>query len=897
MLDWINKEKIVFILALLLFVWGVNGMLSPEDPAGRVPRGKKLEPTKQSFVPPDLRLAETEEVYRDGMRDLFAEPVAYKRLKPLDLQPPPLARAPLTAPPPIPGPPSRHWSGLRHAMPPPSTGSSGTGSGGEAASTPEGGAATTSDEEKKSDEKVDPDRAYDSIIKKGSETRIYGQIRNPNPLSLANAEKDDQENQFIPKGDARLEFDYYDPKSGKRLGVETFSSDEIEVFSLARTDANLYAIKRRRVPPGNVEGRLAIARWLVSIDRVDWAAKEYDEALKLDPRRKEVYLELGRTLEREYLWEEALDCYKDARKRGIEDPALFYREGRLLRLFSMRERAVKLFRRALEYDRGDTRTRLALGECLSEIGRTEEAVRELKQAYGASAPTGTPIMNALWVDSCLALGQAYLDLGDFREAKRYYRAVVDTDQKHEHKAAFLGLGAALYSEGGKEGLDEALTLWAVGDASEISRLSLVNRGYALARLGRYEESRQVLLTAMREDPLHAGLASVGLAFGKEAQGDIDDALEKYEEALVADPTILYCHLAIGRIQRRQGDFEAAKAALNKVLEQAPDAVDALVETAMASLALNQYVDAIRYLERALELEPKSLRIKSMLGAALLRAQREKQAMDVFEAVLARRDDDPVALVNAAVVHYRRREVPKAIGFLQSTVESAAADPTMKEIVDYARRTAAAIEDNALKRLWEDDFNRTEIRNDWKTEHSHGVVIRATKGMVRFAGTQKAGDRETALIRTVSLGELVSFDAALTVPSATKANVGVAILARRGGGRGRGVSLRGAIQLVRDAKGRVAYRVYDDSEFQPWKRLSARWPGGSGSVRLGFVRSGERGNVWNLLMNGRVVKRNVEVKALRSWNRDGQVGVFGSAKIGVDWSLDVDDVRMILRKKK
>jgi len=894
-LDWINKEKIVFVLAVLLFIWGLNGMLSPEDPTGRVPPGKKLEEPAKAFVPPDLQLAQSEQVYRDGMRDLFAEPVAYKPLKPLDLQPPPLARAPLTAPPPFPGPPPRHWRGLRHAMPPASTGGAGSASGGEAAPAAEGGTGAAPGEEKK-EEKVDPDRAYDSLIKKGSDDRMYGQIRNPNPLALAELEKDDQENQFILKKGARLEFDYYDPKSGKRLGTEKLSSDELDVFSLARTDANLYAIKRRRVPPGNVEGRLEIARWLVSIGRVEWAAKQYDEALELDPRRKEVYLELGRTLEKEYLWEDALECYKEARKRGIEDPALFYREGRLLRLFRMRERAVGLFRRALEYDRGDTRTRLALGECLSDLERWDEALGELKQAYGASAPTGTPLMNALWVDASLALGRAYLNLGDFAEAKQFYRAIVDSDTKHEHKAAFLGLGAALYSEGEKAGLEEVLTLWAVGDPSPISRLSLVNRGYALARLGRYAESRQTLLTAMREDPLHAGLANVGLAFAYEAEGEIDKALDKYEEALVANPTILYCHLAIGRIQRRQGDFEAAKAALEKVLERAPDAVDALIETAMAALALNQYVEANRYLERALALEPKSLPIKAMLGAALLRAQREQQAMDVLEAVLARRDDDPVALVNAAVVHYRRREVPKAIGFLQSVVESAANDPTMKEIVDYARRTAAAIEDNALKRLWEDDFNRTEIRNDWSTEHAHGVVIRASQGKVRFAGTQKAGDRETALIRTVSLGELVSFDAALTVPSGAKANVGITILCRRSS-RGRDVSLRGAIQFVRDAKGRLAYRVHDDGEFQPWQRLGRNWPGGVDAVRLGFVRSGERENQWSLLMNGRVVKRGVEVKSLRTWNRDALVGVFGSAKIGVEWSMDVDDVRMVLRKKK
>ena len=51
------------------------------------------------------------------------------------------------------------------------------------------------------------------------------------------------------------------------------------------------------------------------------------------------------------------------------------------------------------------------------------------------------------------------------------------------------------------------------------------------------------------------------------------------------------------------------------------------------------------------------------------------------------------------------------------------------------------------------------------------------------------------------------------------------------------------------------------------------------------------------MNGRVIKRGVEVKKFRNWNRDGLIGVFGSAKLGTEWSFDMDDVRMILRLPK
>ncbi|MBN2492368.1 MAG: tetratricopeptide repeat protein [Planctomycetes bacterium] len=891
----ITKEKIVFVLALVLLVWGLRGALSPANPAGSVPPGRPLEKTPPPFLSPDLRLAETDELYRERGRDLFAEPIALKPLSPLELAPPPLVQAPLTAPPPVPGPPPRHWAGLRHHMPPATAAGGGAQAGraGAPAAGSEPGTATPgADEAKKAEAKVDPAKTYDSVIRRASTTRLYGRIRNPDPLALVEAEKDDEENQFVLKRGARLEFDYFDPATGLRRGAETFGAGDLEVFSLAATPTNLYAIKRRRLPPGSVNSRIALARWLTSIGRVDWAAGEYREAMKLDPRRKDLYLELGQTLEREYLWEDALQCYRSAREQGVDDPALLYREGLLLKRFGLIPAAFGRFRQALEVDRGDTRSRIALGECLVRLGRVDEAVVELKQAYGASAPAGTPIASTLWFDAAVALGRAYLAAGDFKEAARYFRAVVDADRAREHKEAFHGLAATLYAMGGSEALGEALPLWAAGDRSPLTRVALIHRGYALVRLGRFGEAREALEQALREDPLHADLALLGLAFVAECEGKHDEALETYEEALVRNPTLLYAHLAIGRIQRQQGDPEAARAALARLLDQAPDAVDALLEMALACLAVNQTPEALRYLERARQLEPSSLALTSAYGACLLRAQREEAAMAVFQSVLARRDDDPLALASAAVVHYRRGDVPKAIGNFQSTMEAGRNDPRFRNIVEYARRTAAAIEDNARKRLWEDDFNRTEIRNDWSTEHSHGVVIRSAKGAVEFHGTQQVGDAETALLRTVSLGQLVSFDVALTVPEGTRAAIGVEIVVRRSS-QDR-TAVRGAIQFVRDPRGQLAYRIHEgEGEFAPWQLVGRAWPAGAG-VRLGFQRSGEREQAWSLTLDGRVIQRDIEVKPLRGWNRDAQIGVFGAAKIGTEWACTVDDVRMILR---
>ena len=129
---------------------------------------------------------------------------------------------------------------------------------------------------------------------------------------------------------------------------------------------------------------------------------------------------------------------------------------------------------------------------------------------------------------------------------------------------------------------------------------------------------------------------------------------------------------------------------------------------------------------------------------------------------------------------------------------------------------------------------------------------------------------------------------------TKANTGIEVAIRLS--RRRSTRLRAALQLVRTSRGELAYRFYQDGEWKDWEKPKRKWPDRN-PVRLGFERANEIGDKWNLLVNGRVVKRGLEIRGMRGWEREAHIGVFGSAKIGTDWQLEVDDVKMVLRLKK
>ena len=81
-----NKEKIVFVLALILFAWGLHGILSQENKRLLLPRGKKLDRETHAFLVPDIRLKESDRLYVNGGKEVFAEPVDMKPLEPLELE-------------------------------------------------------------------------------------------------------------------------------------------------------------------------------------------------------------------------------------------------------------------------------------------------------------------------------------------------------------------------------------------------------------------------------------------------------------------------------------------------------------------------------------------------------------------------------------------------------------------------------------------------------------------------------------------------------------------------------------------------------------------------------------------------------------------------------------------
>ena len=81
--------------------------------------------------------------------------------------------------------------------------------------------------------------------------------------------------------------------------------------------------------------------------------------------------------------------------------------------------------------------------------------------------------------------------------------------------------------------------------------------------------------------------------------------------------------------------------------------------------MNKTEEAVRYLEKALEVKPKNFELHNHLGSLLSKLNRIDDAEKAYNKALDLKPDYNVALNNLGNVHYGRQEYNKAIELYES----------------------------------------------------------------------------------------------------------------------------------------------------------------------------------------------------------------------------------------
>ncbi len=157
-----------------------------------------------------------------------------------------------------------------------------------------------------------------------------------------------------------------------------------------------------------------------------------------------------------------------------------------------------------------------------------------------------------------------------------------------------------------------------------SAIALIDEGNALQEQGRVEEAMERYDAAVRADPrcarAHLNRGNVLLADGK-----LDEARSAYELAMACDPDYAAPHFNLGNLNSRAGEFAAAVGNYRRAAELKPDFADAFVALAntLDSLGLKQ--EAVDSYQRALAIRPDYAQVHFNIGLLAISLGRLAEA--------------------------------------------------------------------------------------------------------------------------------------------------------------------------------------------------------------------------------------------------------------------------------
>ena len=176
----------------------------------------------------------------------------------------------------------------------------------------------------------------------------------------------------------------------------------------------------------------------------------------------------------------------------------------------------------------------------------------------------------------------------------------------------------------------------------------------------------------------------------------DGARRAAERAAALAPDRPETQLAVGTYYAQiRGDNARALAAFEAGLKSAPDNADLLTAAALAEQSLGRWPAAVKHLERAWTLDPRSATTARRLSQSLLRLRRYPEAEAAADRGLAVAPDNLDLIENKAMTHLARGDLPGARAAIHSAPAEVEPTTLVASIGNYwdlslgARRRPAA----------------------------------------------------------------------------------------------------------------------------------------------------------------------------------------------------------------
>jgi len=455
-------------------------------------------------------------------------------------------------------------------------------------------------------------------------------------------------------------------------------------------------------------------------DHVTAAQARFQRALELDPRSASALVGIGQILSRQGNFSDAVARFRNAlsadrnnldavigiaqaslalgqagdARQAIEpairdnptDGRLHYWLGRSLAATSdQRTVAQQSFREAIRLQPASLDAYVALSEMLLSMQRTDQADQVLMEAR-ARVPESSAIHRAL--------AHGRLVRGDLAGAEGELRVALQRDAR-DIRAHF-----------------------ALGDV--------------LRRMQRLDDAQHEFEAVAEMDASYPGLA---MARGQlaEARGELPQALQTFREALARDPTNVELIVRVATTLVSLGNFGDADQMLRSVVVDHSSNADAQYTMGRARLGQEQYVDAVHYLDRAIELNPTKAEYKAYAAEAHRRAGDIQRALQLAEQSIEADPSFPRGYWVRAEIRLHRGDASDALSDINRATQLDprfwAAYATWADIDDSLGRRAEAI------RLYRFAIERAPRHGDWHYNLGRLLADSGEEGGARAAFVQ------------------------------------------------------------------------------------------------------------------------------------------------------------------
>jgi tetratricopeptide (TPR) repeat protein len=260
-----------------------------------------------------------------------------------------------------------------------------------------------------------------------------------------------------------------------------------------------------------------------------------------------------------------------------------------------------------------------------------------------------------------------LKAGAYDEAKKLFREDEEAKGSRADSLAKLQAADAKLAAGD---LNAAAALY----ETVLERNPSVAEAYqGLGRIalftGNLDAAKVHAMAAVRLAPRHGmGWTLVGLVH--ESLGEHDLVLDALKKGAELSPDVFLCQFNLGRYLASRGRAQEAVAALTQATGLAPTNPDGFLFLGLAYKVGKQYRLALKALEKAKDLAPKSLDAWATLGDVLFELREFKAARDMLDQGLAACGDHPALLEKALAATMMLDDVPGAVAYLERELKVA-----------------------------------------------------------------------------------------------------------------------------------------------------------------------------------------------------------------------------------